>query len=378
MLVEIGSLDAIIGMDWLAKYQAIIGLCAEKTFHIPGKWGIHVDPAKIGSIKDWASPKSPMEISQFLGLAGYYRRFIEGFSKIAKPMTKLTQKKVKFENRSFIAFTMMLQRRVLGTCGVNAKRKDEARKTRRIIKNEDVGGMLLKNAKDPKKVRKKKKVWNVYKVVSLDRRALCFNRQELGLPCYGDLRIVIMHESHKSKYSIHLGFDKMYQDMKKLYWWPNITAYHPQMDGQSKRLFKLSRICCVLVQSTLERNVESSFTSFVVTKVGEKTHLLDRMIQDKTTDKIVQIKQKMQAAQLISKGVNVDLKRGQRFAQRGKLNPRYVGPFKVLEKVGEVAYKLELPEELSRVHNTFHVSNLKKCYADESLAIPLDGLHFDD
>ncbi|GJS16871.1 hypothetical protein Tco_0411343 [Tanacetum coccineum] len=63
-----------------------------------------------------------------------------------------------------------------------------------------------------------------------------------------------------------------------------------------------------------------------------------------------------------------------RFGKRGKLNPRYVGPFKVLEKVGEVAYKLELPEELSRVHNTFPVSNLKKCYADEPLAIPLDGL----
>ncbi|GKD91991.1 hypothetical protein Tco_1371828, partial [Tanacetum coccineum] len=67
-----------------------------------------------------------------------------------------------------------------------------------------------------------------------------------------------------------------------------------------------------------------------------------------------------------------------RFGKRGKLNPRYVGPFKVLEKVGSVAYKLELPEELSRVHNTLHVSNLKKCYADEPLAVPLDGLHFDD
>ncbi|GKE90732.1 hypothetical protein Tco_1571827 [Tanacetum coccineum] len=66
------------------------------------------------------------------------------------------------------------------------------------------------------------------------------------------------------------------------------------------------------------------------------------------------------------------------FGKRGKLNPRYVGPFKVLEKVGEVAYKIELPEELSRVHNTFHVSNLKKCYSDEPLAVPLDGLHFDD
>ncbi|GJV87929.1 hypothetical protein Tco_1531867 [Tanacetum coccineum] len=67
-----------------------------------------------------------------------------------------------------------------------------------------------------------------------------------------------------------------------------------------------------------------------------------------------------------------------RFSKRGKLNPRYVGPFKVLEKVRFVAYKLELPQELSRVHNTFHVSNLKKCYSDEPLAVPLEGLHVDD
>nr|GFD25315.1 putative reverse transcriptase domain-containing protein [Tanacetum cinerariifolium] len=67
-----------------------------------------------------------------------------------------------------------------------------------------------------------------------------------------------------------------------------------------------------------------------------------------------------------------------RFGKRGKLNPRYVGPFKVLERIGDVAYKLDLPEELSRVHNAFHVSNLKKCHADEPFAVSLDGLHFDD
>ncbi|GJU85129.1 hypothetical protein Tco_1292675 [Tanacetum coccineum] len=67
-----------------------------------------------------------------------------------------------------------------------------------------------------------------------------------------------------------------------------------------------------------------------------------------------------------------------RFGKRGKLNPIYIGSFKVLEKVGDVSYKLELPQELSRVHNTFHVSNFKKCYSDKPLAVPLDGLHIDD
>nr|GEU46021.1 putative reverse transcriptase domain-containing protein [Tanacetum cinerariifolium] len=66
------------------------------------------------------------------------------------------------------------------------------------------------------------------------------------------------------------------------------------------------------------------------------------------------------------------------FGKREKLNPRYVEPFKVLEKVRSVAYKLELPQELSQVHNTFHVSNLKKCYFDKPLAVPFEGLHMDN
>nr|GFA23497.1 reverse transcriptase domain-containing protein [Tanacetum cinerariifolium] len=100
MPVELGSFDVIIRMDWLRRCHAVI-VCDEKLVqflgHIIDSRGIHVDPAKIESIKDWASPKTPTKICQFLGLAGYYRRFIEGFSKIAKSMTKLTQKGIKFD-----------------------------------------------------------------------------------------------------------------------------------------------------------------------------------------------------------------------------------------------------------------------------------------
>nr|GFA82408.1 putative reverse transcriptase domain-containing protein [Tanacetum cinerariifolium] len=106
------------------------------------------------------------------------------------------------------------------------------------------------------------------------------------------------------------------------------------------------------------------------TEVGEAQILGPKLILE-TTEKIVQIKKRMQAARDRQKRVV-------RFGKRGKLNPRYVGPFKVLERIGDVAYNLDLPEELSRVHNTFHMSNLKKCHADEPLAVPLDGLHFDD
>nr|GFB57717.1 putative reverse transcriptase domain-containing protein [Tanacetum cinerariifolium] len=191
----------------------------------------------------------------------------------------------------------------------------EARK-KENIKKEDVEGVLVENSRDPEKVRTKK----------LEPRmdgTLCLNGRS-WLPCYGNLRTVVMHESHKSKYSIHSGSDKMYQDMKKLYWslqnalgtrLDMSTTYHPEIDGQSERTIQ-----------TLEDMLHACAIDF-----GKE-----------------------------------------------KLNPRYVGPFKVLERVGDVAYKLDLPEELSRVHNTFHVSNIKKCHADEPLAVSLDGLHFDD
>ncbi|GJR89325.1 putative reverse transcriptase domain-containing protein [Tanacetum coccineum] len=152
---------------WIPKVQ-FLG-------HVINSEGIHVDPAKIESIKDWVSPKSPTEIRHFLGLAGYYRIFIEGFLQIAKPMTKLTQKKVKFVwgDKQEAAFQTLKQKLCsapvlalpegsedfVAYCDASIKGLGvtEARKPENI-KNEDVGGMLVENSKDPEKFRTEN--WN--------------------------------------------------------------------------------------------------------------------------------------------------------------------------------------------------------------------------
>ncbi|GJR18405.1 putative reverse transcriptase domain-containing protein [Tanacetum coccineum] len=415
----------------------------------------------------------------------------------------------------------------------------EAQKLENLV-NEDVGGIIRRDIPRER----------------LEPRAdgtLCLHSRS-WIPCYGDLRSVIMHESHKSKYSIHPGSEKMYQDVKKLYWWPNMkadiatyvskclpcarvkaehqrpsgllvqpkipewkwdnitmdfitklprssqgfdtiwvivdrltksahflpirendpldklarlylnrivarhgipasiicdrdgrftsnfwrsfqkalgtdismsTAYHPETDGQSERTIQtledMLRACVIdfgkgwvkhlpLAEFSYNNSYHASIKAAPYealygqkcrspvcwAEVGEAQLTGPELIQE-TTEKIVLIKQRMQAAQHRQKSYAdqkrkpMEFKAGDRvmlkvspwkgvvrFGKRGKLNPRYVGPFKVLAKVGKVAYRLELPQGLSRVNHTFHVSNLKKCYADEPLVMPLEGIHVDD
>ncbi|GJV88000.1 putative reverse transcriptase domain-containing protein [Tanacetum coccineum] len=322
---------------------------------------------------------------------------------------------------------------------------------------------------------------------------LCLKNRS-WIPCFGDLRALIMHESHKSKYSIHPGSNKMYQDLKKLYRWPNMkaeiatykwenitmdfvtklpkassgqdiiwvivdrltksahflpakennsmekltrqylkeavsrhgvpvsiisdrdgrflsqfwqslqeafgtqldmsTAYHPETDGQSERTIQtledMLRACVIdfgkgwdshlpLIEFSYNNSYHTSIKAapfealygrkcrspICWDEVGD-AQLTGPEIVRETTEKIIQIKHRLQASRVI------------RFGKRGKLNPRYIGPFKILAKVGTVAYRLELPEKLSSVHSTFHVSNLKKCVSDEPLTIPLAEIQIDE
>ncbi|GJS78197.1 putative reverse transcriptase domain-containing protein [Tanacetum coccineum] len=251
------------------------------------------------------------------------------------------------------------------------------------------------------------------------------------LPLFGGLRNLIMNESHKLKYSIHPGSDnpgsdKMYQDLKKLYWWPNMKAiiaeyagkcltcfrkqnialqsqhissppeqqivwkplqdsgshcslgtqldtsatYHPETDGKSKRtIHECDMLRACIKAAPFEALYGQKCRSPVCwAKVGD-VQLTGPEIIHETTEKIVQIRQRLQAAR--------DQQRNYANVRRKPLEFQ-VGDRVMLKVVGLVAYKLELPEELSNVHSTFHVSNLKKCISDESLIIPIKELRLDD
>ncbi|GJV36278.1 hypothetical protein Tco_1408755, partial [Tanacetum coccineum] len=551
--------------------------------------GLHVDPAKIEVVKNWTSPTTPTEVCQFLGLAGYYRRFIDGFSKIAKPLTKLTQKNKKYiwgkDQES--AFQLLKQKLCLGAV-LMQREKVIAYASRQLKPNEEnytthnleLGVVVfalkiwrhylydtkctvftdyksLQHILHQKELNMRQRRWlelladydceiryHPGKILEAQTEALkeenikaenlrgmdkAFEVRPNGtrciknrswLPLFVNPRDLIMHESHKSKYSIHPGFDKMYQDLKKLYWWPNMkaiiaeyvgkcltcsrvkaecqkpsgllvqpeipmwkweritmdfitklpktsnghdtiwvivdrltksahfiptretdsmetltrlyikeivsrhgvpisiisdhdshftsrfwqslqsalgtqldmsTTYHPETDGQSERTIQtledMLRACVIDFGKGWERHLP--LVEFSYNNRPEIIH--------ETTEKIVQIRQRLQAARDRQRsyanirrkplefqvGDRVMLKVSPRkgiirFGKRGKLNPRYIRPFKILEQIGPVAYKLELPEELSNVRNTFHVSNIKKCLSDESLVIPMKELRLDD
>ncbi|GJU60554.1 putative reverse transcriptase domain-containing protein [Tanacetum coccineum] len=167
------------------------------------------------------------------------------------------------------------------------------------------------------------------------------------LPLFGGLGDLIMHESHKSKYSIHPGSDKMYHDLKKLYWWPNMKAIIAEYVGKCLTCSRVKAEC----QKPSDLLVQLEIPIY---DVSIKATPFEALYGRKCKSPVC-------------------------WAKVGDV--QLTGPEiiqETTEKIIPVAYKLELPEELSNIHNTFHVSNIKKCLSDESLIIPMKELQLND
>ncbi|GKB50354.1 putative reverse transcriptase domain-containing protein [Tanacetum coccineum] len=284
------------------------------------------------------------------------------------------------------------------------------------------------------------------------------------LATQGDVRKKIMDEAHTTKYSIHLGADKMYHDLRDMYCWPGMEkdvatyvnykmeqlarlyideivarhgvhvsiisdqdgrftsrfwqtlqkalgtrldmsiVYHPQMDGQSERTIQtledMLRACVIdfggswdtylpLAEFSYNNNYHSSIrcapfeglyrrkcrSPVLWDEIRESRLIRPELVQE-TTDKVVLIKERLKAARDRQKSYADNSHTPLEF-EKGKLAPRYVGPFEILERIGPVSYRLRLPQELSSVHDTFHVSNLKKFLADANLHVPLEEIKVD-
>ncbi|GKD04293.1 putative reverse transcriptase domain-containing protein [Tanacetum coccineum] len=264
-------------------------------------------------------------------------------------------------------------------------------------------------------------------------RTCCFGNH-VWLSRFIRLRDLVMHESHKSKYSIHPGSDKMYQDLKLLYWWPNMkasiatyweiitmdfvsgqprmpsgydtiwvivdrltksahflpmkkmdsmekltrlylkeikalgtnldmsTAYRPQTDGQSERTIQTLEDMLYHIKLCKEESVDHMYAG-----VSRQKSYADRRLKPL----------EFEVGDMVLLKVS-PWKGAVCFGKREKLSPRYIGPFKIVARVGPVAYTLELPEELKGIHSTFHVSNLKKCLAKGDVVVPMEEIQLDD
>ncbi|GJS38221.1 putative reverse transcriptase domain-containing protein [Tanacetum coccineum] len=530
--------------------------------HVINGNGIHVDPSKIEAVKNWKAPRTPTEVRSFLGLAGYYRRFIKNFSKIAKSLTILTQKsktfdwgeehelafqtlkdklcnapvlalpdgpedfvvycdasgiglgcvlmqrgkviayasrQLKIHEKNYtthdlelgaVVFALKIWRHYLyGTKSVIYtdhkslqhifSQKELNMRQRRWIElfsdydceiryhpgkaNVVADALSRKERVKPKRVRAmnmilqssikdrilaaQKEVVDEFAVLQKGLDKMIEQRSDgtfyylnrIWVPLKDEVRTLIMDEAHKSKYSVHLGADKMYYDLRDRYWWPGMKkdiaeyvskcltclkvkaehqrpsgllqqpeipsfhievlavnargirdsfTYHPQTNGQSERTIQtledMLRVCVLdfdgswdVHLSLVEFSYNNSYHSSV--RCAPFEALYGRKCRSpimwaevgESRDRQKSYTHKRRKPLEFSVGDCVLLKVSPwkgvvRFGKKRKLAPRFVGPFEIIEKIGHVSYRLDLPEELNGVHDTFHVSNLKKCFLARS------------
>nr|GEY65625.1 putative reverse transcriptase domain-containing protein [Tanacetum cinerariifolium] len=491
--------------------------------HVIDSDGVHVDLAKVEAIRNWSAPTTPTEVRQFLGLAGYYRRFIEGFSLISKPLSKLTQKNKKFEwgmeeeevfqtlkqklcsapilallegTENFIVYcdaslkgygaVLMQREKVIAYASRQLKKHEENYTTHDL----ELGAVVfslrlwrhylygtkctvytdhksLQYILDQKELIMRQRPWiellsdydceicyhpgkgNVVADALSRKDGEPFRVRSLVMTVHTNLPEKILEaqteamkgENVKAENLDRLTKSAHFLPMKKadsieklaqLYlkeivcrhgvpvsiisdrdslftsrFWETLqkalgtqlnlsTAYHPEMDGQSERTIQtledMLRACAIDFRNSWDRHLplveffyNNSYHASIKAATFEALYgrkcRSPRLLTAKSCQKsYADVRRKPMEFEV---GDKVMLKVSHwkgviRFGKRGKLSPRYIGPFEIIERIGPVAYKLELPEKLHGIYNMFYVSNLKKCLADKNSVIPLKEVQLDD
>ncbi|GJZ21756.1 putative reverse transcriptase domain-containing protein [Tanacetum coccineum] len=309
--------------------------------HMVNQNGIHVDPSKIEAVKNWNAPTTPFEIRSFLGKTKKYEWGMEHEEAFQT-----------LKNNLCDASILSLPNRVEDSivyCDASNQGLGKA--------NVVADALSMKEQVKPRRVRAM--AMTIQSGMERKEYESLYFMDRILVSLVGGVRMIIMDEAHKTR---------------------DIATYVSKC------------LTCSKVKAEHQRPPGSPV---LWVEIGESSLIGPELVQE-TIDKVVLIKEKLKAARDHQKSYADNRRKplefdvGDRvllkvspwkgvihFGTKGKFAPRYIGPFEILKRIGPVAYRLRLPEELSSVHDTFHMSNLKKCSADANLHVPLDEIKID-